>query len=296
MKRDLFKINARGELINLSVLDDISEKYKPDSLFLKGCAPYIIMAICASIDGSFFYALFSMLSYDNPFILSIQILAFLVGFDLLPVYAGVIYKKLKCGLTTDKRMLRLALGVCALICAANIGLRVVTVDLAAPNSQLSFTQALEEPAEEENSADPVAWMNAVMGMILPVVTSVCSFVVSNACYEPLLIRKEREEKMICRKADKIRRLNTMIRAYEADQDLGRKLLEDDEKQYEAARAMTEGLLLEYQDYIRQRLITQLQDPAATSLLSVPAEDMLLDQLKQLCEKRKMPVPRLETGE
>ena len=64
--KQLFEINARGELVDPSLLDDITEKYTPDSLFLRNCAPYLIMAICFAIDGCFFYSLFSLISYDRP--------------------------------------------------------------------------------------------------------------------------------------------------------------------------------------------------------------------------------------
>ena len=300
VKKQLFEINAQGELVDPSLLDDITEKYTPDSLFLRNWAPYLIMAICFAIDGCFFYGLFSMISYDRPLLLWVQIAGFLFGFDFVPIYAGTLYKKLQKGLSDDKLMLRLALGVCALICAANIGLRAVTVNIMAPDTSQSDSyfadQQAEETAAAETSPDAVAWMVAITGMIVPVVTSVGSFVISNTCYEPLLIKKHREERMIVRKADKIRRLNTMIQAYEADQDMEQRLLNEDEKQYAAARAMTAGLLLEYHDYIRQQLMAKQQDPASISMLSVPAEsDALLDALEQLCVKTNMSSPDQSVG-
>ena len=292
VKKQLFEINAQGELVDPSLLDDITEKYTPDSLFLRNCAPYLIMAICFAIDGCFFYGLFSMISYDRPLLLWVQIAGFLFGFDFVPLYAGTLYKKLQKGLSNDKLMLRLALGVCALICATNIGLRAVTVNIMAPNTSQSDSYFVDQQAEEnaaaETSSDAVAWMVAITGMIVPVVTSVGSFVISNTCYEPLLIKKQREERMIVQKADKIRRLNTMIQAYEADQDMEQRLLHEDAQQYATARAMTAGLLLEYHDYIRQQLMAKLQDPASISMLSVPSEsDTLLDALDQLCVKTNM---------
>lgn len=298
--KQLFEINARGELVDPSLLDDITEKYTPDSLFLRNCAPYLIMAICFAIDGCFFYSLFSLISYDRPLLLWVQIAGFLFGFDFVPIYAGVLYKKLQQGLSDDKLMLRLALGVCALICAANIGLRAVTINVMAPDTSQSDSYFVDQQAEEnaaaETSPDAVAWMVAITGMIVPVVTSVGSFVISNTCYEPLLIKKQREERMIVRKADKIRRLNTMIQDYEADQDMEQRLLNEDEKQYAAAKAMITGLLLEYHDYIRQRLMAKLQEPASISILSVPSESsVLLDALDQLCVKTNVSNPDQSVG-
>lgn len=68
MKNELFEINRRGELINPALLDDLSEKYKPDSPFLRGIVPYLIMLLCGFIDGCFFFGLFSLISYDRPFL------------------------------------------------------------------------------------------------------------------------------------------------------------------------------------------------------------------------------------
>jgi len=291
-KQELFEINDQGELMNPALLEDICQKYKPDSLFLKGCAPYIIMIICAAIDGCFFYSLFSMISYDRPLLLWVQIAGFLFGFDFLPIYAGVVYKKLQQGLTKDRLMLWLSLGVCALICTANIGLRAVTVDVMSPDlsgsDQGYFGQAADETAETEFSPGPAAWMVAITGMVVPMVTSVGSFVISNTCYDPLLNQKQREEIMICKKADKIRRLNALIQACEGDADMEQRMLQEDARSYGAARNMTVGLLLEYHDVIRQRLMAHLQEPAATSMLSVPSDrEELLNALNQLCIQNHM---------
>lgn len=305
MNNHLLEINAQGELINPALLDDIREKYKPDSPFLRGIVPYIIMALCGFIDGCFFYSLFSVISYDRPALLWVQIAGFIFGFDCIPIFIGMHYKKIQQGLAKDKFTLRLALAVCGLICAANIGLRAVTVDIASPNlsqtSQSYFDLASEGPGEEaENSQDPIAWMLAIIGMVIPVVTSVGSFYISNECYDPLLIKKQREETLIREKADQIRRMNAMISAYDADQDIAQRILEDDEKQYAAAKAMTIGLLLEGCDYVNQRLMTHLQDPASTSMLSVSSDrETFLNDLNRLCLQTKshtaLPVSTRETG-
>lgn len=305
MNNHLLEINAQGELINPALLDDIREKYKPDSPFLRGIVPYIIMALCGFIDGCFFYSLFSVISYDRPALLWVQIAGFIFGFDCIPIFIGMHYKKIQQGLAKDKFTLRLALAVCGLICAANIGLRAVTVDIASPNlsqtSQSYFDLASEDPGEDtKDSQNPIAWMIAITGMVVPIVTSVGSFYISNECYDPLLIKKQREEKMIREKADRIRRLTAMISAYNTDQDIAQRILEDDEKQYAAAKAMTIGLLLEGCDYVSQRLMTHLQDPASTSMLSVSSDrEAFLNDLNRLCLQTKshiaLPLPTRETG-
>lgn len=306
MNKHLLEINARGELINPALLDDIREKYKPDSPFLRGVVPYMIMVLCGFIDGAFFYTLFSTISYDRPMLLWVQIAGFIFGFDIVPLFIGMQYKKIRQGLEKDKFTLRLALAVCGLICAINIGLRAATVDIASPDfsaaSQSYFDQASDEPGETaEEHQNPVAWMIAITGMVVPIVTSVGSFYIANECYNPLLIKKQREEKMIREKADRIRRLNAMISAYDADQDIAKRLLEDDEKQYAAAKAMTIGFLLEGFDYVHQRLMAHLQDPAATSMLSASSDtEAFLNDLNRLCLQTKshtaLPVSTRETGD
>lgn len=301
--RPIFELNTQGELIDPGLLDDIREIHRPDSPFLKGAVPYIIMALCGFIDGCFFYSLFSVLSYDRPLLLWVQIAGFIFGFDCIPIFAGIHYKRLKQGLTRDRVTFRLALGVCVLICAVNIGLRAATVDLCSPdlseNEQVYFFQVPAEgavPEEEAQTADPVAWMVAVSGMVVPVVTSVGSFYISNHCYDPLLIKIQREKKLILRKADKIRRLNTLLRAYETDPEFEQRMLRDDDQRYAAARATMTGLLLEYYDYICRRLMEQQQNPAAISVLSMSDDaEELLAALDRLCarteEKNVMPVPQ-----
>lgn len=301
MNRQIVKINKQGELLNPSLLKDIREKYTPDSPFLQGAVPYVIMALCGIIDSCFFYSLFSMISYDRPLLLWVQIAGFVFGFDCLPVFAGIHYKKLKQGLTRDKFTFRLALIICALICAANIGLRAATVDILSPDlsesSQFSFADTEEVIVEEDTETDAVAWMVAITGMIVPIVTSVGSFYISNLCYDPLLYRKYQEERMIRRKEDQIRRLEAINQAYKTNQDLMQTMLKEDEQQYAAARAMTVGLLLEYHNYIRHQMTAYPGNFSSTNLESLPADkENLLQDLEQLCIRNNLPVPVPGTGE
>ncbi|MCR5608798.1 MAG: hypothetical protein K6G26_07010, partial [Lachnospiraceae bacterium] len=85
----ILRKNRMREIERTNQKKDFKKKYKSDTPMEKTAVPYIIMLLCATMDGAVFYSLFSLLSFDSPFILMVELAAFLFAFDVVPIYMGL---------------------------------------------------------------------------------------------------------------------------------------------------------------------------------------------------------------
>lgn len=279
---------SKGEIRNEGIGRNIAVKYKADTLFDNPVVPYLLMILCGAVDGFTFYSLFSRISYDSPALLAVQIAGFLFGFDVVPIFIGIQYKRLRQGLTRDYFVLIMALIVCSIAVIMNTALRVLTVDLMAPAADAAMTagtltNSLGETAQTAQTAsetvtDPVAIALTIFGIGIPVVTSLGSCLISFITYNPLMIRKRRQEEMIAEEKDRVRRLDAIIKDYDAEPEFAEHLLADDQTKYDAMLKMYKAQVVGYCDYVRERLKEHLADPASNSALS---KDVCVDIMARL---------------
>ena len=263
-----------GEIIYEVLASDINYRYKPDTPFDNSIVPYLIMSFCAGVDGFVFYSLFSKISYDSPILLAVQIAGFLFGFDVVPIFIGIHYKRLRQGLTKDRFVLYLALAVCAIAVLMNTALRIMTIDLMAPVTDAAMTidmmtnsPGVTAQATTGSGIDPVAIALTIFGIGIPVVTSLGSFFISFVTYNPLQIRKQRLEKMIAQVRDNMRRLDAIIADYDAEPDFVGNMQAEDRTRYDAMLKMNKAKVVGYCDYVRERLKEHLADPSSNNALS-----------------------------
>lgn len=263
-----------GEIINEVLGKDIDFRYKPDTPFDNSIVPYLIMIFCAGVDGFVFYSLFSKISYDSPVLLAVQIAGFLFGFDVVPIFIGIQYKRIRQRLTRDRFVLILALVVCAIAVFMNTALRIMTIDLMAPAPDIAMTvdtmtNSFGDTAQSTagTGIDPVAIALTIFGIGIPVVTSLGSFFISFVTYNPLQIRKQRLEKMIAEAGDHVRRLDAIIADYEAERDFAEYMQGEDKTRYDAMLKMYKAKVVSYCDYVRERLKEHLADPSSNNALS-----------------------------
>ena len=275
----IFSRNSSGEFIYNGLNSHISKKYKADTPLDKSFVPYIIMVFCAIVDATVFINLFKLISYDSPFMLGVQVAGFLFAYDAVPLYSGIQLRRLKQGISKDRFIIWIAIGVCTLACILNVFLRISTINLMSPDTT-SSTSYFGTVAEQTVSSeiDPVSLSLAVFGICLPMLTSCGSFFISYLTYNPLKFKKRAAEEMITEKSDEIRRLDAFISEYEADKDFAEHLKIDDECKYNEMKKYQKALILSYVDYVRQRLKEHLGDPTSTNALS---EETCVEILKRL---------------
>lgn len=256
-----------GEILYRGFHRDNAKKYRADTPFDCGIAPYLIMIFCAAVDGAVFYSLFSAISYDRPLMLGVQIAGFLFGFDVVPIYIGIQLRRLRQGISRDWFILWMALSVCVVVCGMNIALRLSTMDQMSTGAMVQTSILGVQVQETVKTADPTAAALTVFGIGIPMVTSVGSFFISYLTYDPLQIRKRRLEEMIGYKRDEIRRFEAVLSDYDAEADFALALMEADQGKFEQMQRMERAMVLGYCDYVRQRLKEQLANPTSNNILS-----------------------------
>lgn len=298
---NLISIDRNGEFVYHGLNSHTSKKYKADTPMDKSFVPYLIMVLCGTIDAACFINLFKMISYDSPFLLGIQVAGFLFAFDVVPLYLGIQFRRTKQGLSKDKFIMWLAFIVCAMACVLNIVLRLMTMDQMAPDlssATTSFigTAAQEVQVSEETGVDPTALGLALVGIVIPFVTSLGSFFISYLTYNPLMVRKRNEEELLGEKKDEIRRLDAILFEYDADTEFAEHLIQDDEGKFQEMKKMQRALVLSYCDYVRQRLKEHLANPTAINALSEETCVAILERLdRELAALDKAEVPKVYIG-
>ena len=298
---NLISIDRNGEFVYHGLNSHTRKKYKADTPMDKSFVPYLIMVLCGTIDAACFINLFKMISYDSPFLLGIQVAGFLFAFDVVPLYLGIQFRRIKQGLSKDKFIMWLAFIVCVMACVLNIVLRLMTMDQMAPDLSSTTTSFIgtatqEAQASESTGVDPTALGLALVGIVIPFVTSLGSFFISYLTYNPLMVRKRNEEELLGEKKDEIRRLDAILFEYDADTEFAEHLMQDDEGKFQEMKKMQRALVLSYCDYVRQRLKEHLANPTAINALSEETCVEILERLdRELAALDKAEVPKVYIG-
>ena len=297
----LISIDRNGEFVYHGLNSHTSKKYRADTPMDKSFVPYLIMVLCGTIDAACFINLFKMISYDSPFLLAIQVAGFLFAFDVVPLYLGIQFRRIKQGISKDKFIMWMALIVCAMACVLNIVLRLMTMDQMAPDlsaSTVSFIGSTPQGVQESEATgvDATALGLALVGIVIPFVTSLGSFFISYLTYNPLMVRKRNQEELIAEKKDEIRRLDAILFEYDADTDFAEHLIQDDTGKYEEMKKMQRALVLSYADYVRQRLKEHLANPTAINALSEETCVVILERLdRELAALDRVETPKVYIG-
>ena len=289
--------DRNGEFVYHELNSHIGKKYKADTPLDKSFVPYLIMLFCAVVDASVFISLFKMISYDSPFMLGIEVAGFLFAFDVVPLYIGIQLRRLKQGISKDRFILWLALVVCVLACVMNVALRLTTIEQMSPDLSSASTSYFGTVTEEttDSSVDPTAIALTIFGIGLPMLTSIGSFFVSFLTYNPLKLRKRVAEEMLTEKNDEIRRLDAILSEYEADSEFAEHLREDDEGKFEEMKKMQRAVVINYCEYVRQRLKEHLANPTAINALSEETCVAILERLdRELAALDRTEIPKVYT--
>lgn len=279
--KEIYSVDRKtGEITNECLHHNNRKRFKADTPFDNSIVPYLIMAFCATVDGVVFYSLFSRLSYDSPMMLGVEIAGFLLGFDIIPVFLGIQYKRLRQGITKDKFVLLMALIACGLAFAMNIILRILTINQTSASSVSIATSYMGTMAQEtaESGIDATTIALTIFGMCIPVVTSVGSCLISYITYNPLKIKKQRIAEMMEDTRDEVRRFDAILDDYDAEPDFAENLEMEDVAKYQEMQMMQKAQVIGYCDYVRERLKEQLGNPTSNNVLSESVCETILARL------------------
>lgn len=278
-KNQLIVLDRNGEFLCPDLNSHITEKYKSDNLMEKSWLPYLIMVICAAVDGACFTTLFQLISYDSPLLLIFQVIGFLFAFDVVPIYAGIHFRKLKQKLTNDKFILWIAITVFAVAFLMNVILRLMTMDILVPDpSSASMGFGMASHETEASNISATALSLTLVGIVIPFVTSLGSFFISYILSNPILSKKKKLEKLITIKNDEIRRIEAILSEYEADEAFIDHLASNDDGKFYETIKFELAKLLSYCEYTRGQIKAYLAHPVANRVLSEEVGDKLLERI------------------
>ena len=253
-------MNRDGELVQDHLHDFTKAKYKPDSPFLWGPIPYLLMIGCTIIDLAFFRSLFVRISYDSPAMIVLEVLGLAFAADVVSAYAGVLAKKISQGLSRDKLNLALLLAVPIVALIINGVLRYTTMSLSSADGTVN--------------AEGIAL--CIISVFTPVFTSIGNFAISFQAYDPLAQKKCREEMALDEIRDYCRRLEAIKE--ECDDFNDAELRENDRQHLlNAKKALINDALILDADVIQQQM-EYSKDPTSTNVLSKSRYERIVDRL------------------
>ena len=249
----------------------LKEQQKPDTVFDRQIFAMIVMLLCATMDAFTFNSLFCMINYDNFFMRIIQVGSFLLGCDVVPVFLGIRFRRLKLNLTKNCAIIYLGLVACLLTFGLNTTLRITTIDELSPKTTVfdSYISQANPSAEtvEETTYSSKDIATTIFGCVMPLVTSLASFYVSYTTFEPLLIRKNRLDRLLAQKKEEIRLLKALQLEYENHTGLEAQLLRDEEIKFNALCDLEIAKALSACDYVDGCIKKHLGTESAYSALS-----------------------------
>lgn len=282
---NLWNVSDRGDILRNDLHSDTEKKYKADLALDKSIVPYLVMILCATIDLVFFISLAQIISYDNLLMSIFEVAAFMFAFDVVPIYLGFQYKRVKMKVTNDKGILLAAVTVFVLGVILNIVLRVLTIHDLSPGQAVETASMYGRIAENtaDSSVSNMDLAGAILGMVCPIITSVGSFYISYISYHPWKIKVRSLEERISDKKDALRRYEALLQEAKADENFEMNIKDDDERKYEEMKKYQKAKVLGYCDYVRQRLKEHIGDPTSNNILS---EEACLELLARLDKELK----------
>lgn len=263
MKKDrkfVFSMNPAGELLRDDMFDRVNRKFRPDTAFLKTGVSYFLMMVCVLIDISFFKSLFEKISWDSPLMIWLEVAGLAFGADVVAVFAGILAKRIRQGLSKEKVILGLLIGVPVFALGVNGILRNATISLMSA----------------DGSVDAAAKALTIISIVTPIITSIGNFAISYLTYDPLGFKMKQEELDITELKDERRRLIAVKEAADS-YNLEAMLAMDKEHHVNAKKELINDALILCSD-VRVQLMEYLGDPTSTNVLSKSRFDDILGRL------------------
>lgn len=277
-KHKLYSIDKQGNL-NFNLRNGLlKHTYKAESFWEHPAASITIVLLCALLDFIMFKQLFGSFLYDSYYIQMLSILGLIIGFDIAPIYIGIIKKRLDSGLNASKTIALLLLTAFLIAFMCNVILRIAVRDMILPDFSSATTSTMGESQPTNNNTNlPIFY--AIFGICLPAITSFVSFAVSYFSYKPL---EAKLKKLKCEQIeleDSINKMEALEVEYAENENYLERMMEEDNQYYDFTKQLIERRAVLFANYVRQRLKEQLGNSTANNVLS----DNTIDILKKIEE-------------
>lgn len=237
---------------------------KSDTIYASNLVAYGTVIGCVIIDFYLHYVKWNLVQMESPIYVCMAAIACAVALDVPLAIAGVVLKRYHqgcCGKQEKNLVMVLAIGVFAIAFLCSFGFTYVTRDLVftmGSAGTITNTVAETQQAGEQEAEHIGIVMAALYNSILPLLTSLASFIVSYFSYDPLKQKLRKYEK------EKIGIQNNLM---------------------EAEKAMAEA-----DDEYCERLIARENDKYAEMKQQINAENAYFKELTRMIMTEKMTTP------
>lgn len=242
---------------------------RPDTMWNHPLMLIVIIATCGLVDLLNFKQVFDAFIFDSLIARIVGILAFLIAFDFIPIWAGLNLKKKNQGYKVNTAVIKIM--TCAFILAfvVNFALRIATREMVLPEGGVfsgEINGDVTTPALQGGN-HMLVYVYAVLTSIVPLITSLASggisFLMSNPLHKEMMDIEKRKNLLL----SDIESVNATLEEYDADKAFFERMLKDDAEKYAAARIMVTRHQQYLKDYVRERLAEHLADPTSTTVLT-----------------------------
>ena len=277
MKRDknnnAWTMGKDGQIV-FNTLDTVAKKrFSPDTKWEHPVAALLIMVVCGTLDFVMFRQLFASFLYDRVWVQWLSIIGMLIGFDLAPIYLGMEAKKKNQGLNASRILITVFAVAFITAFIFNLGLRIAFKDQVLPDLE-AMTSSIFGDVSMGTPANERALPYALFAAFLPVVTSLVSFGISFATFNPLKQRLKGLREAQYRLERDMDSIRAALVEYCEDKDFIKRIMADDDRNYRIARRMAKEKAFSYLDYVRERITEHIGTPtAANALVSTRRETL-----------------------
>lgn len=242
---------------------------RPDTMWNHPVMLVIVIAACALVDLLNFKQVFDAFIFDSLIARIVGILAFLIAFDFIPIWAGLNLKKKTQGYKVNTTVIKIMMGAFALAFVVNFALRIATREMVLPEGEvfsgvINGDVAMPEPQQGNRM---LVYVYAVLTSIVPLITSLASGGISFLMSNPLQRERLELEKRKNLLLSDIESVNATLAEYDADGEYYERMLAEDAEKYTAAQQMVERHRQHLKDYVREQLAEHLADPTSTTVLT-----------------------------
>lgn len=201
-----------------------------------------VLFAAAGIDISGFYQAISSISYEEPYIRVIIIAAFVIAFELAPLYVGyaMCLKAYDLGKRIRKKVFYFSLASFILGILANTYFRLAILKISMSANDF------------ERSDIPFT----VLMIILPLMTSLMNFAIGCLSFDPLLFELKRLAKKLGNLKSTRRKCETELEKYADDFQKQQEMLQSEYEKYEKAKIELITLRVKLHDYINLKSIIE----------------------------------------
>lgn len=201
-----------------------------------------VLLAAAGIDISGFYQAISSMSYEQAYVRIIIIAAFVIAFELAPLYVGyaMCLKAYDLGKRIRKKVFYFSLASFILGTLANTYFRLAMLEI----NKLS------------DDFNPSNTPFTVLMIILPLMTSLMNFAIGCLSFDPLLFDLKRLAKRLGNLKSSKRRCEAELEKYADDFQRQQEMLQTEREKFEHAKIELITLRVKLHDYINLKSISK----------------------------------------